>query len=143
MPVSSVCATLTVYFDGQFWVALYEREDEAGLSVAHHTFGPEPSLPEIAELVKDPLWSQLSFLPAGSGYVRAADPGANPKRRQREAARQALGSGALTKAQAALKLALEEFAKEAKASGRERSLAQAAARRSKLVAKRKQKRRGR
>ena len=143
MPRSSVSATLTVYFDGQFWVGLYEREDDTGLFVARHTFGPEPSLPEIAELVKDPLWSQLNFLPAGSGYLRATEAGANPKRRQREAARQVLGSGALTKARAALKLALEEFAKEAKASGRKRSLAEAAERRAKLVAKRKQKRRGR
>ena len=143
MPGSGVTATLTVYFDGQFWVALYEREDEAGLAVARHTFGPEPSTPEVAELVRDPLWSQLRFLPAGDGYAGAAEAVSNPKRRRREAARQVLGSGTSTKDQEAFRLALEERAKESKTSGRRRTLAEAAERRRQQVAKRKEKKRGR
>ena len=139
----NVSAMLTVYFDGQFWVALYEREDEAGLAAARHVFGPEPSLPEIAELMRDPVWSGLNFVVVGAGDDRDSKPASNPKRRQREAAQQTHGNGTSTKAQETLRLALGELAKESRASGRKRSLAEEAERRRRQVAKRKQKKRGR
>jgi hypothetical protein len=41
-------ASCTVYFDGQFWVALVERIRSDGTClVGRHVFGPEPSNPEL------------------------------------------------------------------------------------------------
>ena len=38
----------TIFFNGQFWVALIERIGEDGaLEVGKHTFGPEPGQPEL------------------------------------------------------------------------------------------------
>jgi len=95
MASADVRSTLTVYYDGQFWVALVERENDGMLEVARHVFGPEPSLPEIEALVNGPGWSHLHFMPAGSLDTRDTALPANPKRRQREAARQAQGARAL------------------------------------------------
>jgi hypothetical protein len=66
MPSDGVSTKLTVYFDGQFWVALCERQDDGRLFIARHAFGPEPSLPQIAELVAGARWSELRFLPAAA-----------------------------------------------------------------------------
>ncbi|WP_020611314.1 YjdF family protein [Sediminispirochaeta bajacaliforniensis] len=40
----------TIFFNGQFWVALVEKRGEDGtLSVAKHTFGPEPTNNDILD----------------------------------------------------------------------------------------------
>ena len=39
----SVSSTLTLYHDGQFWVALVEHVEGGQLSVARIVFGAEPS----------------------------------------------------------------------------------------------------
>lgn len=42
----------TVCFDGQFWVAFIEKSNDLGeLSVGKHTFGAEPSNPELVEFM--------------------------------------------------------------------------------------------
>lgn len=135
-------ARLTVFFDGQFWVAFCEREDEEGLVVARYIFGPEPSLPEIFEFVSGRSWLELDFLPTSHGGELQAMGSPNPKRAQREAARQMRSDKARTRAQEAMRLALEERALEAKTLRREQREAEAAQRREQEVAKRKAKKRG-
>ena len=142
MPADGLSAKLTVYFDGQFWVGFFERTDEGGLAVARHVFGPEPSLHEIAELVSGAHWSRLRFVPTDADASPIREPAANPKRRQREAAREARAGAPSTKAQDALKAALEEQKLESAAAGRKRSAAAAQERWEQLVAKRKEKKRG-
>ena len=100
---------LTVFFESPFWVGVAERTDDLGqLSAARHVFGPEPSEPEVhAWLLRS--FSGLTFSPAQPGGL-VKPPAANPKRRQREAAR-AIDRGIGTRAQQALQ-AGREAAKE-------------------------------
>ncbi len=43
-------SALTVLFDGQYWVGLFEKTDEQGYSIAKYIFGREPSDEDIYEL---------------------------------------------------------------------------------------------
>ena len=46
--------TLTVFYDGQFWVGVFERIDADGYAVAKKVFGAEPSNAELFNFtVKD------------------------------------------------------------------------------------------
>jgi hypothetical protein len=143
MPGYSVSATMTVFFDGQFWVAYYERDGENGFEVARHVFGPEPSLPQIAELVAGKEWLGLEFLPGGEGNAPPMTVGTNPKRAQREVARLLRSPRRATQAQESTRLALEQSAAERAVSRREQAQTDAADRREREVAKRKARKRGR
>lgn len=108
----SVSSTLTVYFDGQFWVGVAERVEAGSLRASRVVFGAEPSNQEVYEFVLR-RWSTLRFTePLATGEAgdeseggerRAGDglPG-NPKRRKRAAARALRETGGSTKAQRAL-----------------------------------------
>lgn len=142
MPANSVNAVLTIYFDGQFWIAFYERTEDGILSIARHVFGPEPSQPEIAELISGPRWSQLQFVSAGSAESGPLEPASNPKRRQREAAKQSRSNAPSTKSQEAWKAALEREKLESAAERREHRSREAEQLWAQRVAKRKAKRSG-
>jgi hypothetical protein len=142
MPTTCLRARLTVYFDGQFWIGFVEREDDEGLSIARHIFGPEPSLPQIAELVTGRGWSHLQFVPTDGGDGLGHQPAANPKRRQREAAREARAKAPSTRSQESLKVALEQRKADSEAESRERRAEAAEERWRQKAAKRKDKKRG-
>jgi hypothetical protein len=142
MPADHLSCKLTIYHDGQFWVGLFERNDAGELWLARVVFGPEPSLPQIAELVAGPAWRRLRFLPAGPSADRAPGSAANPKRRQREAAREAHAGAPSTRSQDAMKAAIEEAALASETSWRERRAELAEERWQQRVAKRKEKKRG-
>ena len=73
---------LTVFFDGPFWVGVFERTDGDKLSVCKATFGAEPKDYEVWEFVLKHYY-ELEFSPAvETATRRTAD---NPKRRQRNA----------------------------------------------------------
>ena len=113
-----VSSALTVYYDGQFWVGTFERVEDGKLSACHIVFGAEPSGEEIQELICK-RWNRLRF----TEPVRGAEPPkivANPKRRQREAARELKQKGLSTKAQQALAEEREAMAQERKTDARER-----------------------
>ena len=42
---------LTIMFQDQFWVGIFERQDEEGYSVARTIFGPEPTDPEVSQFL--------------------------------------------------------------------------------------------
>ena len=142
MPGLEVSARLTVFYDGQFWVGLYERDDHESLAVARHVFGPEPSLPEILELVAGREWFALDFVPTSAESEPRPAVSLNPKRAQREAARALRSTRSATRAQEAKRLALEERAEESENVRREERDADAELRRAQHVAKQKAKRRG-
>lgn len=136
-----VSSTLTVYHDGQFWVGVFERVEEGRLSACRVVFGAEPSAEEIQQLVCK-RWAKLRFTEFIE-YDGAPKVATNPKRRQREAARELERRGPSTKAQQALSEAREAAALERKADSRERREQERQERFEKRQEKRKRKRRGR
>ena len=113
-----VSSTLTVYHDGQFWVGMFERVELGALRACQVVFGAEPSNEEIQELACE-RWNQLRFTEpiAHSDTPRIVS---NPKRRQREAARELKQRGPSTKAQLALSEEREASAQQRIADARKR-----------------------
>ena len=99
---------LTVFFDGRFWVALVEREDEHGLHLARHVFGPEPGQAEILRWIETG-YRALRFFDAGEepAHGDRHEKKINPKRAKREAARQAAAGNLRTRAQEAMRIIRE------------------------------------
>ena len=136
-----VSSTLTVYHDGQFWVGTFERIENGKLSVCRVVFGAEPSAEEIQELVCR-QWNRLGFTrPVALGSI-AMKSAANPKRRQREAARELKQRGLSTKAQQALSEEREALAQQRKADAREQREREKQERFEQRQEKRKRKHRG-
>lgn len=71
---------LTVFFEGPFWVGIFERMSEGRLSVCKVTFGAEPKDGEVLEFILG-HYHELKFSPAVEAGVRQT--AENPKRRQR------------------------------------------------------------
>ena len=100
-----VSVTLTVFFEDPFWVGLFERVERGALTVSRHVFGAQPSDREVYEWLAA-VYPALRFSPPVEGAsLRPA--AANPKRRQRQAARM-LDAAIGTKSQQALAAAREE-----------------------------------
>ncbi|MBQ9264980.1 MAG: YjdF family protein [Clostridia bacterium] len=99
------CITLTVFFDGQFWVGIFERIDNGKLTVARVVFGAEPKDQQVHEMVLRDFY-KLRFSPPVEG-AKMQIIASNPKRRQRQIAR-SNEKGVGTKSQQAMKLAQEE-----------------------------------
>ena len=97
--------TLTVFFDDQFWVGLFERVEDGKLSVVKVVFGTEPKDQQVLEFVLEHFF-ELRYSPTIEG-VKETTIASNPKRRQRQAAR-AQEQGIGTKSQQAMKLAHDE-----------------------------------
>lgn len=96
---------LTVFFEGPFWVGVFERVSNGGLSVCKVTFGTEPKDYEVWDFILK-HYHELKFSPAVETEVKqTAD---NPKRRQRNARKYLQTSGIGTKSQQALQLQREE-----------------------------------
>ncbi|MCR5090674.1 MAG: YjdF family protein [Oscillospiraceae bacterium] len=132
-------ACLTVYFEGPFWVGVFERIDERKLSVCKVTFGAEPKDYDVLEFV---LWhyDELVFSPAVETEMRQkAD---NPKRRLKNARKQTEHNGIGTKSQQALQLQREKMKKKRHQISREQKDAEAQHRYEMKQMKKKEKRRG-
>ncbi len=80
-------AGLTVFFEGPFWVGIFERVEDGKLSVCRVVFGNEPKDYEICDFVLKNYYG-LKFSPAVEVAVK--DGRATPKRMQREARKQYL-----------------------------------------------------
>jgi len=132
---------LSVYFENPFWVGVFERSDERGYSVSRVVFGSDPRDREVWEFLLENM-RQVRFSAPVAEAPKALEVAKNPKRVQREA-RDALEKAPLsTKAQDALRQALEMKKKTKK----EHSKAVRDAERDRLFAlkqeKRKEKKRG-
>lgn len=97
---------LTVFFEGPFWVGVFERVSNGKLSVCKIVFGAEPKDHEVWDFILKHYY-ELKFSPAIKTEVKqTAD---NPKRRQRNAKKQLQISGVGTKSQQALQIQREEM----------------------------------
>ena len=131
--------TLTVFFDGQFWIGIFERTEGGTLSVARAVFGAEPKEQQVHEFVLQ-HYLKLRFSPPVEG-VRIQAIASNPKRRQRQIARSA-EKGIGTKSQQAMKLAQEAGKLARKARTKEQREAEEQRKRDLHAEKKKAKHRG-
>lgn len=130
----------TVYFEDPFWVGMYERIEDDGLSVCKVTFGAEPSDQEIYAFMLE-NGNKLVFGPAIPAEEKHRSH-RNPKRMQRAIAKQMQHPGVGTKAQQALQLARAEGKQARKAKSRAQKLEEQERQFSLRTQKRKEKHRG-
>lgn len=114
--MSKVTGELSVYFDGQFWVGVFERCQNGTLSAAKVTFGAEPRNFEVLKFVCENYF-KLKFSPAVEGIPKAEHK--NPKRVRREIQRELQNVPRCTKSQAAMKLQQEQAKTERRQVTRE------------------------
>ena len=107
-----VSSTLTLLFEGPFWIGLYERTDGGAYEVCKITFGAEPKDCEVYDFLLQ-HWHSLTFSPPVEAG-KAADKKPGHKRMQREIKNQLREKGVGTKAQQALKLRHEQAKAERK-----------------------------
>lgn len=110
----------SIFFDGQFWVAEIERHSDCCVEVARYCFGPEPSNAELLDWV-DREFHRLQFLAREEQSVQRNIRRLNPKRMRRIAAAEKDKIGFSSKANEAMKSALEEQKKSKRNERRMRS----------------------
>lgn len=116
--MDKIVTSLTVYFDGPFWAAVYERTEGGRYEAAQVVFGAEPKDGEVYQYFLQ-NWPRLRFSPQTEAG-KAGRETLNPKRRQREARRMVEQAGVGTKAHQAVKLQQEQGRKERVAASRRR-----------------------
>ena len=97
---------LQVFFEGQFWIGVFERLYDGKISVCRVIFGPEPKDYEIQEYILENYYN-VRFSPAVESDVVVKEK-INPKRLQRDIKKQVQNVEIGTKSQQALKLLQEE-----------------------------------
>ena len=113
---------MTVFFEGSFWVGVFERIENGKLSAAKVTFGAEPKDNEVYEFILKHYYA-LQFSPAVATVVKEAKQ--NPKRIQRDIRRSLAKTGIGTRSQQALKLQYEQNKQESKVKSREQKRVEA------------------
>ena len=104
-----ISGKLTVFFEDPFWVGVFERIYDGKLSVCKVTFGAEPKDYDILDFINRHYYG-LKFSPTVEVELKqTAD---NPKRRQRNAAKQMQNTGIGTRSQQALQMQREEMKTE-------------------------------
>jgi len=104
-----ISGKLTVFFEDPFWVGVFERICDGKLSVCKVTFGAEPKDYDILDFINRHYYG-LKFSPTVEVELKqTAD---NPKRRQRNAAKQMQNTGIGTRSQQALQMQREEMKTE-------------------------------
>ena len=98
--MAKVTAQLSVFFEDPFWVGIYERMEDNWVEVSRIIFGSEPKDYEVYHFLNE-NWKKLQFSPPVQAD-RLEERRLNPKRMQREIARQLQNPGVGTKAQQAL-----------------------------------------
>lgn len=93
---------LTVFFQNQFWVGIFEGESENEYSVARVVLGSEPTEAQLYEFILK-NYNQIPFKKIQS-QIFSTQKKTNYKRLQREVKKQQKEKGMGTKAQNAIKL---------------------------------------
>jgi len=136
----------TVFFDGRFWVGVFEIVEEGEVRAAKVVFGAEPNAAELWDFARTEAHRLIDDAYRAPGVPLRARPATrpprNPKRLAREAANQQKDTYR-TRSQEALAATRVENAKGKAVSRRKRRAQEAERRRSIRVAKQKAKRRGR
>src|SRR5689334_7418288 len=110
-------ASLTVYFDGQYWVGVIEWREDGRMIAANHIFGPQPSNEEVLLFVQHE-YARLDRHQGGAADQPPPERRPNPKRMLREAARQLQADGISPAAEAALRQSREERKREREQAAR-------------------------
>ena len=131
---------LTVFFEGPFWVGVFERISDGKLSACKVIFGAEPRDCEVWDFILKHYDGQR-FSPAVAVQGRQATD--HPRRRQRRATEQLRTPGIGTKSQQALQMQREERKTQRRQSGRERQKIEKQRKFDQKRQKRKEKHRGR
>ena len=113
---------LTVFFEGPFWVGVFEKIHNGKLSAVKVTFGAEPKDYEVYEYILKHYYD-LQFSPAVATVVKELKQ--NPKRIQRDIKKSLAKNEIGTKSQQALKLQEEQNKQKRKVKNREQKLAEA------------------
>ena len=107
---------LTVFFEGPFWVGVFERISGGKLSVCKVTFGAEPKDYEVWDFILK-HYEALKFSPALETEVKQT--AEHPKRRQRSIRKQLQTAGVGTRSQQALQMQREEMKTQRKRISKE------------------------
>ncbi|MDF2058529.1 YjdF family protein [Priestia megaterium] len=107
--------SLTIYHDGQFWVGIIEVVEDGKLRAFRYVFGAKPKDTEILEFIYYRLLDIINkSVHSGLDVERKSDKKINPKRLQRQVAKEINKVGISTKAQEAMKQEYEEKKKSKK-----------------------------
>jgi hypothetical protein len=107
--------SLTIYHDGQFWVGIIEVVEDGKLRAFRYVFGTEPKDTEILDFIYYKLLNIINqSVHSGIDVEGKLDKKINPKRLQRQVAKQINKVGVSTKAQEAMKQEYEEKKKSKK-----------------------------
>lgn len=117
---------LTVFFEGMFWVGVFEKTTETSYEVSRVVFGTEPKDYEIFEFINRRFY-KINFKNSliTDTCTNVKDKKINPKRVQRELRKETENKGIGTKAQQALQLQYEENKLQRKKLSKERREAEA------------------
>lgn len=111
---------LTVMFEKQWWVGIFEKIDITGYSVAREVFGSEPTDPEVYQFVIKNIDGLKFSRPTEENYEIKK---INPKRMLREAKKEQSKLSVMTKAYDVLRIEMEKNKKQKKVvSAREKEL---------------------
>ncbi|MCM3541475.1 YjdF family protein [Priestia megaterium] len=107
--------SLTIYHDGQFWVGVIEVVEDGKLRAFRYVFGAEPKDKEILDFIYYRLLDIINqSVHSGLDVKGKSNKKINPKRLQRQVAKQINKVGVSTKAQEAMKQEYEEKKKSKK-----------------------------
>ncbi|MBQ4870067.1 YjdF family protein [Priestia megaterium] len=107
--------SLTIYHDGQFWVGIIEVVEDGKLRAFRYVFGAEPKDKEILDFIYYRLLDIINqSVHSGLDVRRKSDKKINPKRLQRQVAKERNKVGVSTKAEEAIKQEYEEKKKSKK-----------------------------
>lgn len=109
---------ITVFFDGNFWVGVFEKEDEGYLQVSKVTFGQEPRETEVLELILNEFHKLRFSKPQKENILKKE---LSFKKKQKLIKKMQEEKGIGTKAQNALKLLQEEKKVERKTFNKKKS----------------------
>ncbi|MBE5099634.1 YjdF family protein [Priestia aryabhattai] len=107
--------SLTIYHDGQFWVGIIEVVEDGKLRAFRYVFGAEPKGKEILDFIYYRLLDIINqSVHSGLDVKGKSNKKINPKRLQRQVAKEINKLGISTKAQEAMKQEYEEKKKSKK-----------------------------
>ncbi len=138
--MEQINARLTVLFEEDFWVGIFERETSRGYEVCKVTFGAEPTDCELYRFILDNNRNLRFSRPVHTASFAAYKK--NPKRMRREAQKAVHSTFDGTKAQQALKLEYEQGKKLRRVFSKEQREAELRERFAAKQEKRKEKHRG-
>ena len=107
--------SLTIYHDGQFWVGIIEVVEDGKFKAFRYVFGAEPKDTEILDFIHHKLLNLINqSIHSGLDVKIKSNKKINPKRLQRQVAKEINKVGISTKAQEAMKQEYEEKKKSRK-----------------------------